>query len=523
MVPIQGSNPQLDTGVNAAQASATYTVGQGDSLSAIAAREGTTVDALMAANPQISNPDMIYVDDTLVLPGALQQTGGATGEGTAAADLSLSQDGVDLIKSFEGLRLNSYQDSGGVWTIGYGHTSGVGPGQTITQAQADSFLRQDVQWAENAVRDNVDVPLTQNQFDALVSFTFNVGAGAFAGSTLLRNLNAGDYAGAQEQFGRWVNADGQRLEGLVRRRGDEAALFGSEGPSGTDTPTEPDSPDAPSTNAYTVRAGDTLSGIAQTNGVSVDALIAANPQISNPNLIMPGQVINLPGDAPAPTSTYTVKPGDTLSGIAMATGVPMNELVAMNPQIGNVNLIYPGQELTVSGSATVDSPPATPTPAPVDGVAPTYEPYTVYSTGDRPAFAVSDASELQAHHDYETRNRDGQILEVRDVVLHRPGESQSAQAIPSPVTGEVIQAGPNGNAGNSVVLRSESGQLVYIFHMSAVDVSVGQQVTYGQDLGNQGSTGHSTGPHVHIEAPDSVIESWVDDLLDGTFDGIDSL
>ncbi len=502
-----------------------YTVQSGDTLGAIAARNGTTVDALLQANPQVNDANLIFANDTLALPGATGDVAAPVtgGTGDDAQSLSLSQNGVDLIKSFEGLRLNSYQDSAGVWTIGYGHTAGVGPGQTITREQAESLLRQDVQWAQDAVRDNVDVPITQNQFDALVSFTFNVGAGAFGSSTLLSKLNGGDYAGAQQEFGRWVHAGGQRLEGLVRRRGDEAALFGNQSP-GTNVPTTPTTPVTPPANGtYTVQSGDTLSGIANRNGVSLQAVIAANPQISNPNLIQPGQQINLPGaEAPAST-TYTVKPGDTLSGIAMATGVPLNDLIAQNPQISNANLIYPGQELTVPGNATV-SPPATQPPvAPPDGAAPQYEPYTVYSTGDRAAFAVSDSSQLQAHHDYETRVRDGQTLEVRDIVLHRNGESQTSQAIPAPVSGEVIQAGPNGRAGNSVILRSDSGQLVYIFHMSSIDVRVGQQVSYGQDLGNQGSTGNSTGPHIHIEAPDTVIDRWVDDLLDGSFDGIDSL
>ncbi len=143
----------------------------------------------------------------------------------------------------------------------------------------------------------------------------------------------------------------------------------------------------------------------------------------------------------------------------------------------------------------------------------------MYSTGERAAFAVSDPDQLQAHHDYQTQTREGQRLEVRDVVLHHDGQSQTRQAIPAPIAGTVVSAGPLGNAGNAVILRGEQGQLVYIFHMSSIDVRAGQRVAYGQDLGNQGSTGNSTGPHVHIEASPQVIDRWVNDLLDGRFDG----
>lgn len=133
--------------------------------------------------------------------------------------------GLDLIKSFEGCRLTAYQDSAGVWTIGYGHTGGVDSGQTITQAQADDYLRSDVQWAQQCVNDAVSHDITPNQFAALVSFTFNVGCQALKDSTLLRCVNASDYAGAKAQFGLWVHAGGKVLDGLVRRRAAEAALF----------------------------------------------------------------------------------------------------------------------------------------------------------------------------------------------------------------------------------------------------------------------------------------------------------
>lgn len=139
--------------------------------------------------------------------------------------MQISKAGLDLIKQFEGLYLKAYRCPAGVPTIGYGHTAGVAMGQTITQQQADDYLRRDVRQFERAVSRLVTVPLAQGQFDALVSFSFNLGEGALAQSTLLRLLNAGDYAGAAAQFDRWNKAGGRVLPGLVRRRAAERALF----------------------------------------------------------------------------------------------------------------------------------------------------------------------------------------------------------------------------------------------------------------------------------------------------------
>lgn len=139
--------------------------------------------------------------------------------------MQISKAGLDLIKQFEGLYLKAYRCPAGVPTIGYGHTAGVAMGQTITQQQADDYLRRDVRQFERAVSRLVTVPLTQGQFDALVSFAFNLGDGALAQSTMLRLLNAGDYTGAAAQFDRWNKAGGRVLPGLVRRRAAERALF----------------------------------------------------------------------------------------------------------------------------------------------------------------------------------------------------------------------------------------------------------------------------------------------------------
>ena len=142
---------------------------------------------------------------------------------------TISDEGLDLIKQFEGCELTSYVCPSGVYTIGYGHTGDVLPGQTITQAEADKLLKDDVKRFEVGVNNYTNVPLNQSQYDALVSFTFNVGLGAYRDSTLLRLLNGADYEGAAGQFGRWVNGSNGPLPGLVRRRDAEEKLFRQDG------------------------------------------------------------------------------------------------------------------------------------------------------------------------------------------------------------------------------------------------------------------------------------------------------
>lgn len=136
-----------------------------------------------------------------------------------------SQRGLSLIKSFEGLRLQAYKDAVGVWTVGYGTTRGVKAGMSINKEQAERMLVNDVQCFEPEVERLVTVPLSQNQWDALMSFTYNLGSANLESSTLLRKLNAGDYAGAADQFPRWNKAGGKVLPGLVRRRAAERDLF----------------------------------------------------------------------------------------------------------------------------------------------------------------------------------------------------------------------------------------------------------------------------------------------------------
>jgi GH24 family phage-related lysozyme (muramidase) len=144
---------------------------------------------------------------------------------TSKGGKKINQAGLELIKNFEGLKLEAYLCPAKVPTIGYGTTTGVKMGDRITAAQAEALLRKDVEKFEAAVRKLVTVPLNDNQFSALVSFTYNLGAGALQKSTLLKLLNQGDYESASQEFLKWNKAGGKVLTGLVRRRQAEQALF----------------------------------------------------------------------------------------------------------------------------------------------------------------------------------------------------------------------------------------------------------------------------------------------------------
>lgn len=149
--------------------------------------------------------------------------------------MRISGTGLNLIAKWEGFRSRPYNDAAGHCTIGYGHLihrgrctqADLNRWGTISHRRGLEILREDVRDAERAVESNVNVTLTQGQFDALVSFTFNVGGGALAGSTLLKLVNRKRWESAANEFGKWVYAGGRKLEGLVNRRREEAALFRS--------------------------------------------------------------------------------------------------------------------------------------------------------------------------------------------------------------------------------------------------------------------------------------------------------
>jgi len=140
--------------------------------------------------------------------------------------MEYSDKGYALTQEFEGLRLEAYQDQGGKWTIGYGHTGpDVYRGLSISAEEAIALLKQDVQMAIATVSRLVTIPITQNQFDALVDFTFNLGEGNFASSTLLRRVNVGNDIDAAREFLRWDYVAGEHNAGLARRREAESQMF----------------------------------------------------------------------------------------------------------------------------------------------------------------------------------------------------------------------------------------------------------------------------------------------------------
>ena len=139
--------------------------------------------------------------------------------------MNTSAEGISLIKKFEGCELTAYQCSAGVWTIGYGHTKGIEEGMEISQEEAEQMLVDELHEYENYINKYVTAPLSQNQFDAMVSWVYNLGPADLKASTLLKVLNAEDYDGVPAQIKRWNKAGGEILDGLIRRREAEARLF----------------------------------------------------------------------------------------------------------------------------------------------------------------------------------------------------------------------------------------------------------------------------------------------------------
>lgn len=146
--------------------------------------------------------------------------------------MQISYSGIQSLKELEGFRDKAYKDTGDVWTIGYGTIRWLGKpveaGQTITEKEAQLALQNDLAWAQTAVNQLVRVPLKQHMFDALVSFVYNIGADAFAKSTMLRLLNGGLYSSAADQFKRWNKDNGKVIPGLVSRRKIEESMFKGE-------------------------------------------------------------------------------------------------------------------------------------------------------------------------------------------------------------------------------------------------------------------------------------------------------
>lgn len=161
--------------------------------------------------------------------------------------MQVNDAGLELIKAFEGFRAEAYRDAVGVWTIGFGHTTAAGPprvlpGQRISREEAQHILARDVAQFADGVRQCLAVPLTDDQFSALVAFAFNVGLGNFRRSGVLKAVNDKDFEAVPRRLSLWVKAGGRSLPGLVRRRAAEAGLFASGSPSGGHSELNPSAP-----------------------------------------------------------------------------------------------------------------------------------------------------------------------------------------------------------------------------------------------------------------------------------------
>ncbi len=421
-----------------------YTVQRGDSLSQIAAQHGVSLQDLIAANPQIRNPNLIYPGQSIAIPSggnASGNTGAAQGpSGVSGATPGSQQERINQAMGFfesqgwthaqaagivgnlqaeSGVDPNRGQDGGGP---GYGLAQWEGPRQrdfanwaghdihqstfreqlefiqhelTTTESSAGNALRGATTASDAAqiVCNRYERPGIPHM-DSRIAFA----QAAFSGSTPT-NPGSGTpppATGGNDSPGQTPAAgggdytvrSGDTLSGIAARNGVSLSALIAANPQISNPnlihpgqtihlPGSANTGATPSGGNVTVRSGDTLSAIASRNGVSVSALIAANPQISNPNLIYPGQTVHLPGGSPAgdgnntgDASNYTVRNGDTLSGIAGRNGVSLSALIAANPQIRNPSLIYPGQTVHIPGGSSSGTNGASQTngPSNVSGV-----------------------------------------------------------------------------------------------------------------------------------------------------------
>ncbi|UPO88349.1 glycoside hydrolase family protein [Niallia sp. Man26] len=266
--------------------------------------------------------------------------------------MELSTNGLNLIKSFEGVRLTAYKavSTEEHWTIGYGHYGAdVREGQTITKAQADKFLKADVARFESAVNSNVKVALNQNQFDALVSFTYNCGEGALKRSTLLELLNQGKYIEAADQFDLWNKSGGKVLNGLVKRRAKEKALFLTGLPQAKKAEvTSAKTYKLTSGKSAYVSAADAKSQKNKKGAVKAGTYYVFNEFQGMINLTSKKGVAGSWIDPNEDNQEYyVIKSGDTLTKVAKKYKTTVASIKALNPSIKNVNLIYANQKIRV--------------------------------------------------------------------------------------------------------------------------------------------------------------------------------
>jgi spore coat assembly protein SafA len=388
-----------------------YTVQRGDTLSEIAKDHGVSLRSLLAANPQVRNPDVIYPGQHINIPGGAQSggsppagpvSGGTTPTGAPAANGSFDYNRIagvagnpnvtpQFIREVESMaaRLGTRPEfimatmsfeTGGTFSpsiknpgssatglIQFLDSTARGLGTTTGELSRMSSVEQ-LKYVEKYFQPFAGrLGTLEAVYTAVLS-----GSPKPDPSTTLFSAGSNAY---NSNRGLDLNGDGRITAGEATSKV-RARISGELSGAPAPAPSPGNNGGTPSTRGgdYTVRSGDTLSGIAQRNGVSFSSLIAANPQISNPNLIYVGQTVHLPGGSQGgnPVSNHTVQRGETLSGIAAQNGVSLAALIGANPQISNPNLIYPGQVIHIpggsgSGNGPVNGPSGPGQSTPVSG------------------------------------------------------------------------------------------------------------------------------------------------------------